>query len=173
MTQYLILINKNRKLYIHQKEINMMNSLKSKLTILALFFVTTLMLGQTTAEKTLVKSFNLKGNDVVLMDLKGDVEVKHWKKEVMRIQMTIGIENRSSSMLKSLITAGRYNLISKTEEDEFVVFSPGMERNIKIKGTNLEEKISYIVYAPENVMVKLGGEASTASSSINDTGDSL
>lgn len=166
MKQYLLFITKKRKLYLHQKEINMMNSLKPKLTILSLFLVTTLMFGQSIAEKTLVKSFNLKGSDVVLMDLKGDVEVKHWKNEVMRIQMTIEIENRSSSMLKSLITAGRYNLISKTEDGEFVIFSPGMDRNIKIRGTNLEEKISYIVYAPEDVMVKLGGDVSTASSSI-------
>lgn len=172
MKQNLIGIKKMFNLKVHQKEIHM-NSLKAKLTILSLFFVTTLMFGQVNAEKTLVKSFNLKGNDVVLLDLKGDVEVKHWNNEIMRVQMTIGIGNGSSSMLKSLITAGRYNLSSKSSDEGLVVLSPGMVRDVKIKGSKLEEKISYIVFAPEDITVKLGGDASTASSSTPPNTDSL
>ena len=116
---------------------------------------------QTQAEKTLVKSFNLKGSDVVTLDLDGAIEVKEWNNEIMRIQMTISVENGSSSMLKSLIQVGRYNLMSVVENGDLKIFAPAMKKEIKARGRVLKENIVYTVFTPENVTVKLAGEAST------------
>lgn len=116
---------------------------------------------QTQAEKTLVKSFNLKGSDIVLLDLDGAVEVKEWDSKIMRIQMTISVENGSSSMLKSLIKVGRYNLTSSLENGDLKIFAPAMKKEIKARGRVLKENIVYTVFTPENVTVKMAGEAST------------
>lgn len=120
---------------------------------------------QTTTEKTLVKSFNLQGKDVVVLDLDGEIEVKEWDNKIMRVQMTINVENVSNSMLKSLIQVGRYNLSSDTEDDNFIVFAPAMKKEIKVRGKVLKENIVYTVFTPENVTVKMADEASTSANS--------
>ncbi|MEM9824226.1 MAG: hypothetical protein AAF985_24285 [Bacteroidota bacterium] len=137
-----------------------MKYLKESMIILVALLLTSSTFGQS-AEKTLVKSFNLKGQETIVLDLKGDVEVKEWKGEIMRVQMSIAINNGSNSMLKSLITAGRYNLKSKVENEEMRIFAPGMERDIKIKGSALQEKIVYTVFAPEDINIKMVDDVSS------------
>ena len=137
-----------------------MKSLKKSMILLAALFLNTAIIGQST-DRTLVKSFNLKGQETIVLDLKGNVEVKEWKGEIMRVQMNIAIANGSNSMLKSLITAGRYNLKSKVEDEGLTIFAPGMKRDIKIKGSALQEKITYTVFAPDDVTIKLSDEVSS------------
>ena len=57
-----------------------MKSLKPFLTLIAFFFAISLLSAQAT-EKTFVKSFNLKGSQVVVLDLEGNIEVMEWKKQ--------------------------------------------------------------------------------------------
>lgn len=138
-----------------------MKKLVAIMNIALLLLVATTGYSQTEVEKTLIKSFNLKGNDVIILDLDGAIEVKEWKNDIMRVQMEINLEGGTSSMLKSLIQVGRYNLTSKIEENEFKVMAPDMNKEIKVRGKVLKENIAYTIFAPENVIVKLAGEAST------------
>lgn len=114
-------------------------------------------------ERTLVKSFNLKGNTSVVLDLKGDVDVRHWNSELVRIQININLENGTEAILKSLIIAGRYNLKDSVGEDGgYVINSPGLAREVKLRDSMLKERLSYTVFAPENVLVQLAdGSAAT------------
>ncbi len=109
---------------------------------------------QKTVEKTLVKSFNLQGNDVVDLELTGDIEVKEWSSPSIRVEMLISMDNGNETMLKSLIKAGRYNLVSNETETAFKVTMPGLEREIKVKGALLRDKVSYIVNIPSGVSVR-------------------
>ena len=136
-----------------------MKSLKAFLTVFTLIFAIAISSAQ--SEKTLVKSFNLKGMQIVVLDVDGDVEVREWKNKIMRVQLTIAIDRGNESTLKSLVRAGRYNLYSKVNEEDFEIFAPGTKKEIKFGGQSLNENISYIVYAPENVIVRMAGEAST------------
>lgn len=136
-----------------------MKSIKAFLTIFTLIFAITVATSQ--AEKTLVKSFNLKGMQVVELDLDGAVEVIEWKNTILRIQLKIAIEQGNESTLKSLVRAGRYNLYSKVGDEDFKIFAPGTKKGMKISGQDLNENVSYIVYAPENVIVRMAGEASS------------
>lgn len=150
-----------------------MKALAVKLTV-CLLMVSSIFAGaQNQIEKTLVKSFNLKGSQVVVLDLDGMVEVKSWKNGIMRVQMTIELESGSNAMLKSLIKAGRYNLANKAGNDgDFFVHAPARAKEISISGKPLKDHVSYIVYAPENVTVKLADEASTQLESNSSKGDS-
>jgi hypothetical protein len=106
------------------------------------------------AEKTLVKSFNLSGQSAIFLDLAGDVKVTTWKEPQMRIQMTITLQNGSETMLKSLVTAGRYNLNTKVENDIFSIVAPGLDRQIKLgNGQLIGEQITYEVFAPEDMSI--------------------
>ncbi|RMG85812.1 MAG: hypothetical protein D6714_05290 [Bacteroidetes bacterium] len=118
------------------------------------------------SEKTLVKSFNLNGNQFVLLDLEGNVDVKTWKGDLMRIQITVALENGTEAMLKSLVQAGRYNLKGDDATGEFVVTAPGLQRKVTVRGKELVENISYTVFAPENVTVRLNDSASTSKEDV-------
>jgi len=133
---------------------------KVQLTLLSFFLATVLVIAQTNIEKTLVKSFNLKGNQEITLNLEGDIDVQERSGEIVRVQMTIGVAG-SEAMLKSLITAGRYNLKMKDTEDGAIINSPGLQREITVRGKKLIETISYIVYVPEDVTVKYGSEAAS------------
>ncbi len=136
-----------------------MNSLKTFITIFTLVFAITIATSQ--SEKTLVKSFNLKGMQVVVLDLDGEVEVREWNNTFMRVQLTIVIDKGNDSTLKNLVRSGRYNLYSKISDEDFKIFAPETKKEIKVSGQDLNENITYLVYAPENVIVRMAGEAST------------
>lgn len=111
------------------------------------------------AEKTLVKSFNLNGQSTIFLDFDGDVKVTTWNEPQMRIQMTITLQNGNDNMLKSLVTAGRYNLNTKDEKGQLSIVAPGLERQIKLgNGQMLGELVSFQVFAPKNVEVKIKGQ---------------
>ncbi len=133
---------------------------KIQLTLICFFLTTVLVIAQTNVEKTLVKSFNLKGNNLVTLNLEGDIEVKERPGEIMRVQMLIGVAG-SNAMLKSLITAGRYNLELEESENGLIVSSPGLARKITVRGESLKENVSYVIYVPEDVTVIYGGEAAS------------
>ncbi len=144
--------------------------MKARTIILTgIFFLmaSSMMFGQN-VEKTLVKSFNLKGADVVYMDVTGDVDVQQWDKKFMRIQLTIALENSSERILKSLVEARRYGLKAKYTDHEMTVFAPGLAKDVKIKGVKLNEKIGYTVYVPKNVTVTIENGAISVSEIKNE-----
>lgn len=105
--------------------------------------------------KTLVKSFNLEGNTTVSLDLKGAVEVQNWDRDILQIQIEIYNEQFNGRIVKSLIAAGRYNLKGISSEAVFVVNAPALKKSVKIRGTLLEDKVKFIVFAPNNVDVNI------------------
>ncbi len=139
-----------------------MKMIKSILTVFTILTVTTFATAQS-VEKTFVKSFNLQGNNIVILDLNGDVEVKEWDNKLVRVQMTVSLESSSTNILKALLQAGRYNLKSNDTEDGYVINMPGMQK--EIKGRKLGEKVKYLIYAPSDVLVKMQDSASTSTDS--------
>jgi len=137
-----------------------MKNLKTFTSLFVALMVTSLLCAQG-AEKTLVKSFNLKGDHAVLLDLDGNVDVQEWNGDLLRIQINLAVDNGSAAMLKSLIIAGRYNLKSKSEGGETTITAPGMNKDVKIRGKELLETISYTVFAPSDVSVRIADESST------------
>lgn len=117
------------------------------------------------AEKTLVKSFNIEGNQVVELQLDGNVEVQEWNNSIMRIQMSITLPNGSNAMLKSLIQAGRYNLKGKSATQDYQVSAPNLQKKITVGGQQLNEQLTFLVYAPADVIVKLSN--STTANALN------
>lgn len=114
------------------------------------------------AEKTLVKAFNLKGQTEIFLDVEGSVNVTTWNEPQMRVQMTITLQNGSETMLKSLVTAGRYNLDSDEENGEYRIVAPGLDRQVKFSsGRLLGEQISFTVFAPKDVTVKTRNDEAT------------
>lgn len=149
------------KLKSNHQNTFIMKTLRILTTVLLAIMIANTAVGQQ-AEKILVKSFNLKGNSIVLMDVTGNVEVKEHNSDFIRVQMAIELTNGTSSILGSLIKAKRYNLIGSVVDDQLVLNMPSLEKQVKVGGKELTEKISYTVFAPEDVMVKLSNESSAS-----------
>ncbi len=109
---------------------------------------------QQIVEKTLVKSFNLQGNDIVDLELQGDIQVEEWNSPIVRIEMLISLKNGNEMLLKSLIKAGRYNLVSTETADSYKISIPGLERDVTVKGKTLIDKVSYVISVPEGVNIR-------------------
>lgn len=139
----------------------MMKSLNFFSTILLLLCCQTFGFSQM-ASKTLVKSFNLQGLQTLDLQLEGDIQVQEWDNDIVRIQMTITSNNMAETTLKSLIKAGRYNLKSKEGTDAMKIYLPGVEREIRIKGTPINDDISYVINVPSDIFVKLNNDTAAA-----------
>lgn len=136
--------------------------MKNKISFLflPLLLVAAPILAQHT-EKTLVKSFNLDGKSTVMLDMEGPVKVTTWNEPVMRVQMTITLQNGSETMLKSLVTTGRYNLDNKEVNGVYTIVAPGLARQIKLgSGQQLGEIVTYSVFAPKDVTITMRKTAS-------------
>ncbi|MCP3933137.1 MAG: hypothetical protein GY705_29055 [Bacteroidetes bacterium] len=103
----------------------------------------------------------MKGNQEVLLDFDGDVKVQAWNSDLLRVQMTIALDNGNDCLLKSLIKAGRYNLFSKLEGNEFKIFAPSLHKEVKVGNVVLTEHVSYFINVPSDILIRQAEEAST------------
>jgi hypothetical protein len=129
-----------------------MKKLHTIFTFATLLLIPAIGFGQG-AQKTLVKSFNLEGNLAVALDVVGEVEVQEWSQPYMRVQMTVDVRNTHEATLKSLIMAGRYNIVGEDGKSNFRISVPGLARQVSIGGEQLDETISFKIFLPSNVQV--------------------
>ena len=85
-----------------------------------------------------------------------------WDQPSARVQMTVGLDNNSESMLRSLAQAGRYNLRGQLAEGTYTISVPGLGREVLVNGQSLNETVSYVVFVPEPVRVIIDGTTSAA-----------
>ncbi|WP_020534423.1 hypothetical protein [Lewinella cohaerens] len=135
---------------------------RSRTTLVALLLVTAAGLFAQTVEKTFVRSFNLQGAQEAVLQIEGPVDVQTWSQSITRIQMTVGIERGSESMLRSLAQAGRYNLKGQLDNDQYLISVPGLEREVLVNGQALAENISYVIFVPEDVRINIENSTSAA-----------
>lgn len=126
------------------------------LAIWGLFFSP--IFAQNPLEKTLVKSFNLNGKTALKLELPTAVEVKHWNDHTARIEIVIATENISETMLKSLIVAGRYNIVNTFTTNEMVLASPAIQKTVKVNGQEIKEMVRYTLFVPHGTVVSNGNQ---------------
>lgn len=145
-----------------------MRSIQLHTFISAMFLFASTAMSAQGVEKTLVQSFNLQGNKSVEMDVKLPVEVQTWDSDVLRVQMNIEMKTGTEGLLKSLITARRYNLEYKVENGNFIIYAPSIDREVKIGGQPIQENITLIVFVPEDVALNTSeeGDGEQATSSM-------
>ena len=143
--------------------------MKNLFTFIIIIFVTSFMYGQT--EKTVVKTFNLQGNNSIILNLDGAVEIKEWNESTLRVYMNIKLNNSTVHMLKYLLTQGRYNLKLENSSKGFMMTSPGRKQNVVINknGDILSETVTYTVFVPHNVTTEIINES--VNEEVFDTGE--
>lgn len=111
---------------------------------------------QTTAAKTFNKSFNTESKTTIRLDLPGEVDLKIWNNSNIRIEISVSLPSGSNpAMLNELANVGRYNLVSKPTEDALVIQAPNMHKQIRVKGEELKELLSFVVFVPKDLKVQV------------------
>jgi hypothetical protein len=110
------------------------------------------------AEKTFVQSFNLQGKSVVSLDMEGDVVIKDWAQDVLRIQMEVQLEKGNPNALKGLATTGRYLLRPYLENERVRITAPGLEKTVTYRGAEVQESVRYTIFVPVGVHVEWANE---------------
>jgi hypothetical protein len=108
-----------------------------------------------TAEKTFSKSFNTDSKGTIVLDLPGAIDLKIWDGQSIRIGITVGLPSGSNAMLGELANVGRYNLTSKSEGDILTISAPNLQKQIKVKGEELRETVSFVVFVPKDLKIEM------------------
>ncbi len=111
---------------------------------------------QNTAAKTFNKSFNTESKTTIRLDLPGEVDLKIWNNPSIRIEISVSLPSGGNpAMLNELANVGRYNLVSKPVEDVLLIQAPNMQKQIRVKGEELRETLSFVVYVPKDLKVQV------------------
>jgi hypothetical protein len=123
-------------------------------TLLILFAFSRFVVAQS-AEKTFSKSFATEGKGTIRLDLPGAIDLKVWDTPTIRISFTVSSPGIDAATLGGLADAGRYNLVSKSEDDVLTIFAPNMQRQLKLKGQEVRETLSYVVFVPRDLKIEM------------------
>lgn len=115
-----------------------------------------------TTEKTFTKSFNTEGKSRLKFDLPGNIDMKVWNSPSIRIEIMVNLPSGSTSMLDQLANVGRYNLTAVEEGDALVITAPNLYKVVRVKGEELHEHVSYMVFVPKEMQVEMHNPATAS-----------
>jgi hypothetical protein len=126
--------------------------MKTTTLLFALLFISTTATAQ--VQKSLIKSFNLSGANVVVLDLKGQVELKSADNAALRLQTDIELKNGNANLFQIFLTKKRYDVQANLKNSDFLLTAPDRDL-VRLSGVELQETVTYIVYIPEGVTAKI------------------
>ncbi|MDO8367412.1 MAG: hypothetical protein Q7T20_11485 [Saprospiraceae bacterium] len=110
---------------------------------------------QTTAGKTFTKAFNTDGKGTMRLELPGAIDLKVWDSPSIRFEISVSLPSGNGPMLNELANIGRYNLAAKPDGDVLVVTAPNLQKQLKVKGQEFKETLSFVVFIPKDLQVQV------------------
>lgn len=127
----------------------------ARFTSLIILLTLSLSLVAQSAEKTFSKSFSTENKGTIKLDLPGAIDLKIWDTPTISIGITVSIPSGNNAMLGELANVGRYNLVSKAEGDVLTIVAPNMQKKIRVKGEELHETITFVVFVPKDLKIEM------------------
>lgn len=115
-----------------------------------------------TTEKTFTKAYNADGITRIRFDLPGTVDLKIWNSPTVRMEITVSLPSANVSVLDQLVNVGRYNLKAESAEATLTISAPNLHKVVRVKGEELRETVSYVVFVPKGLEVVLLSTPSVA-----------
>lgn len=106
-------------------------------------------------EKTFTKAFNTEGKSKIKLDLPGLVDLKVWNNSSIRMEITVSLPSGNVSVLDQLANVGRYNLKAIPGDDVLTITAPNLYKVVRIKGEEIREMVSYVVFVPKDMQVEM------------------
>lgn len=107
------------------------------------------------AQKTIVKSFQNDGYHTVALAFDGEMTVKEWDQDIIRISTTVDAKNFNEPTLKYLVTKGRYNYEILEKDGTLIFLMPATEKIVSLHGIDLQEGYNYTINVPKGVTVEI------------------
>lgn len=106
------------------------------------------------AERIIYENFKPLSNKISF-DLPGEIEIKYWNKEDIRVLTVIKSENCDRETLSALIDLGRYNL-EYTVTDNLSQFkmSKTSDDSLMLGGNTIKASLKFELRLPEGMIVK-------------------
>lgn len=121
------------------------------------------------AERAFVKSFPLNGDHALIAEFDGDVRIEKWADDFVRVQINIEVPNTNDNTLKALISAGRYRIDASHDGGALMLSSKDRSQSVSIKGVQLDEIVTYVIYVPQKLNVEiLTPQLTTGTASLDD-----
>lgn len=127
----------------------------ARFTYLLILLTFSLSVVAQSAEKTFSKSFSTESKGTIKLDLPGAIDLKIWDNTTIRIGITVSIPTGNSAMLGELANVGRYNLVSKSEDDVLTITAPNMQKQIRVKGEELRETLTFVIFVPKDLKIEM------------------
>lgn len=129
--------------------------MSSRIVSLALLLTFALSAFAQTTEKTFTKAFNTEGKTRIKLDLPGAIDLKVWNNPTIRMEITVSLPSGNVSMLDQLSNVGRYNLAAQAKDETLIITAPNLAKVVRIKGEELRENVSYIIFVPKDLQVEM------------------
>ncbi|MBL7827746.1 MAG: hypothetical protein JNJ57_14040 [Saprospiraceae bacterium] len=113
--------------------------------------------------RTFTKSFNTDNRGTIILDLPGAIDLKVWDNPSIRFEISVSLPSGNGSMLNELANIGRYDLVSKSENDAITITAPNLQKQLKVKGEPLKEELTFMVFVPKNLKIELPNATAQAS----------
>ncbi|MCF8239166.1 MAG: hypothetical protein K9I85_13480 [Saprospiraceae bacterium] len=122
-----------------------------------LFFC--LLTGYGQASRSIVQAFNPYGAMQVVLDLPGEVELLLAPGELIQIETEVKLLNAGDPILKALIHAMRYSLVSEKEDGNLMIRQANRLTPVSVRGLELQESYRFKVYLPKDIQVAIADPA--------------
>jgi hypothetical protein len=110
------------------------------------------------SERIIYENFRPKAKEVNF-DLPGDIEVKFWGREKIRILSVISCENCDSTALNSFVDSGRYDLKQTQTDGISLFYMPKLFLlPAKIGDQAIKEKFKFEIHLPEGLIYRKDSE---------------
>lgn len=135
-----------------------MKNVANQFRLIALLTLCVVTATAQTVSKTFTRSFNVEGIQQMELDLPGTVDVKPWDSPTIRFEIEVNLPSGSNpALLNELANVGRYNLSLQSQTQGSVITAPNLKRQIKSKGVEIKEQVTFTVFAPKNLDIHLTG----------------
>jgi hypothetical protein len=93
----------------------------------------------------------------LVVDFDGEIITDTWNKDALvRIVMEIESDDMTKEVVKYLVSEGRFLIKTRQLDDGSVaLYMPNIKKEIYINGQRLSEDITYQLFVPENVLVRV------------------
>lgn len=105
---------------------------------------------QNSSDKTLVRVLDPeKSSNLIIKFKTNTISKMPWDNQGFCFELQVKA-NMPIQILEQLLRVGRYDIEGVKEGDSYYVIAPNMEKNVSVKGKDLEEQITLIVKTPGN-----------------------
>ncbi len=129
-----------------------MKTYKCLISIIMISLFSTGIFAQKSLQKVLTTTVQPGESNLVFFDLPGEVEVKVWERNYIKVEITVETNLCNEEVFQYLKESGRYNIKKEYNKYYFLVLNlPNISEEVLVNGTEIEELFKFKVTVPWDI----------------------